>query len=68
MPCCGVVGSQAQWKCPHRQNEEDRSKECQQQLSGILIAELVCETLGVGISSSVHDGYRTRTSQYQRKG
>jgi hypothetical protein len=68
MSCGGFVGSQAQWECSCRQNEEDRRKECQQQLSGILIAELVCETVGVGISSSVHDGYRTRPSPNQRQG
>ena len=68
MSCGGVVGSQAHWKRSYRQNEEDCGKECQQQLPGILIAELVCETLGFGISSSVHDGYRTRTSQYQPQG
>jgi hypothetical protein len=66
--CSGFVGSQAQWKHSCRQNEEDRRKECQQQLSGILIAQLVCETVGVGISSSVHDGYRTRPSPNQRQG
>jgi hypothetical protein len=68
MSCGGLVGSEAQWKGSYGQNEEDRRKECQQQLSGILIAELVCETLGFGISSSVHDGYRTRTSAYQPQG
>jgi hypothetical protein len=68
MSCGGFVGSEAQRKRSYRQNEEDRRKECQQQLSGILIAELVCETLGFGITSSVHDGYRTRTSPYQPQG
>lgn len=68
MSCGGVVGSQAQWKRSHGQNEEDCGEECQQQLPGILIAELVCATLGFGISSSVHDGYRTRTSPYQPQG
>ena len=68
MSCGGVVASQAHRKRSNSQNEEDCGKECQQQLPGILIAELVCETLGVGISSSVHDGYRTRTSPFQRQG
>jgi hypothetical protein len=64
----GFVASQAQWKRSYCENEEDCGEECQQQFSGILIAELVCETLGFGISSSVHDGYRTRRSPNQRQG